>query len=125
MKTLHIKNGFEYQTDGGYRKVTSRHFGDFIADDFSVDDDGNETKTGTLIVTANEIKNAVHEATGKAFDAVAYDEDEIDYFEAAAELMDDEIREQIHADLAPCTEEEFLAEYCRRHEKKYGEQFEI
>ena len=53
------------------------------------------------------------------------DEEEIDNFEAAVELMDDELREQIHADLAPCTEAEFLAEYCRRHEQKYGEQFEI
>lgn len=39
------------------------------------------------------------------------------------ELMDNEIRESVHADLAPCTDEEFLAEYCKRHEAKYGEPF--
>lgn len=44
---------------------------------------------------------------------------------AIVELMDDEIREAVHADLAPCTEEEFLAEYKRRHMEKYEEEFVI
>lgn len=30
------------------------------------------------------------------------------------DMMNDEIREDVHADLAPCTEREFLAEYLRR-----------
>ena len=47
------------------------------------------------------------------------------YFDEAVELMDDEIREEIHAELAPCTEEEFFAEYCKRHEEKFGEPFTI
>lgn len=34
---------------------------------------------------------------------------EINY-NAAVELMDDELREEVHADLAPCTEQEFFAE---------------
>lgn len=46
-------------------------------------------------------------------------------FEAAVELMDDEIREELHANLAPCTEEEFLTAYMEEHEKKYGEEFVI
>ena len=29
-------------------------------------------------------------------------------------MMDDEVREDVHADLAPCIELEFLAEYLRR-----------
>ena len=29
-------------------------------------------------------------------------------------MMDDEIREAVHADMAPCTEEEFLTEYLHR-----------
>lgn len=40
-------------------------------------------------------------------------------------MMDDEIREQVHAELAPCTDEEFYARYCELHEQKYGEEFEI
>lgn len=47
------------------------------------------------------------------------------YYDAAVALMDDEIREAVHADLAPCSNAEFLAEYCRRHEEKFGEPFEI
>ena len=32
-------------------------------------------------------------------------------------MMDDEVREDVHADLAPCTELEFLAGYLRRAEE--------
>lgn len=46
-------------------------------------------------------------------------------WDAIAELMDDEIREQVHAELAPCTEEEFFARYCELHEQKYGEEFVV
>lgn len=42
-------------------------------------------------------------------------------FKALAILMDDEIREAVHYDLAPCTDEDFLAEYQRRHTAKYGQ----
>ena len=43
--------------------------------------------------------------------------------DAAVMLMDDEIREAIHSDIVPCTEQEFVDEYCRRHLEKYGEDF--
>ena len=42
------------------------------------------------------------------------------HWDAIVSLMDDDIREAIHADLAPCTEEEFLAEYAKRHEQRYN-----
>ena len=38
-------------------------------------------------------------------------------------LMDDDIREAVHADLAPCTEEDFLQEYRKRHFEKYHDEF--
>ena len=41
-------------------------------------------------------------------------------FDSCVSLMDDDIREQVHADLAPCTEQEFLDAYCERHAEKYG-----
>lgn len=47
------------------------------------------------------------------------------YYDAAVELMDDEIREEVHADIAPCTDEEFLVEYMKRHKDKYGIDFTI
>lgn len=44
-------------------------------------------------------------------------------YEACVMLMDDEIREKLNRELAPCTDEEFLARYMEEHEKKYGEEF--
>lgn len=49
----------------------------------------------------------------------------IAHWDAIVELMDDELREQVHDELAPCTEEEFFARYCELHEQKYGEPFEF
>lgn len=46
-------------------------------------------------------------------------------FSTAVSLMDDEIRESVHRDLAPCTELEFLKEYMKRHQKKYGTKFHV
>lgn len=44
---------------------------------------------------------------------------------AAAILMDDELREQLHSDLGECTAEEFLAAYRAAHYQKFGEKFEF
>ena len=46
-------------------------------------------------------------------------------YEAAVTYMDDEIREDLHAELAPCTDEEFLEAYMERHLEKYEEDFQI
>lgn len=46
-------------------------------------------------------------------------------FDAAVNMMDDEIREALHNELAPCTEQEFMDAYVKAHEVKYNEQFEI
>jgi len=44
-------------------------------------------------------------------------------YQAAVELMDDEIREQLHLDLAPCSDLEFLEAYMKAHEEKYNSPF--
>lgn len=46
-------------------------------------------------------------------------------YKAAEMAMDDEIREQLHMELAPCTDEEFLEAYMEEHEKRFGEEFTI
>ena len=46
-------------------------------------------------------------------------------FNTYAILMDDEIREELHMELAPCTEQEFLDAYVERHAEKFGEDFDI
>ena len=56
---------------------------------------------------------------GIVFDARGY---EVDYNSAVA-LMDDDVREEIHMKLAPCTEQEFFESYSARHLEKFGEEF--
>ena len=46
-------------------------------------------------------------------------------YSAAVNLMDDEIREELHRELAPCSDEEFLEAYMEAHERKYGIPFVI
>lgn len=46
-------------------------------------------------------------------------------FDAAVNMMDVEIREALHNELAPCTEQEFMDAYVKAHKVKYNEQFEI
>lgn len=46
-------------------------------------------------------------------------------FDAVVNMMDDEIREKLHNELAPCTDQEFVDAYIEAHEAKYGERFEI
>lgn len=44
-------------------------------------------------------------------------------FEAVVQFMDDEIREYLHGELAPCEPQYFYEKYCEEHKKKYGEEF--
>ena len=46
-------------------------------------------------------------------------------YEQAVNLMDDEIREELHEEMSPCTDEEFLTAYIKAHKAKYGKDFEI
>lgn len=46
-------------------------------------------------------------------------------FEASVNLMDDEIRERLHWEIAPCTDQEFFTAYEKAHEEKYGEEWEL
>jgi hypothetical protein len=48
----------------------------------------------------------------------------IDY-DAAVALMDDDLREELAGDLAPCTEQAFFDAYYKAHLAKYGVEFEI
>lgn len=42
-----------------------------------------------------------------------------------ASYMDDDIRERVHSELAPCTEEKFLQRYCALHAQKYHAAFAV
>ena len=39
--------------------------------------------------------------------------------------MDDDLREQVHRELAPCTDEEFLVRYMELHREKFDEEFDV
>lgn len=44
-------------------------------------------------------------------------------FDACVNLMDDELREEVHSSFNGCTEQEFLDAYCKAHFDKYGVEF--
>ncbi len=46
-------------------------------------------------------------------------------YDACVNLMNDDIREALYTELAPCTDQVFLDAYCLAHYKKYGEDFVI
>lgn len=46
-------------------------------------------------------------------------------FDAAVNMMDDELREELHNKLAPCSDQDFMDAYAEAHQAKFGEQFEI
>lgn len=46
-------------------------------------------------------------------------------FDAAVQLMDDDIRESLHGDMSPCSEQEFFTAYEKAHAEKYGEEWEL
>ena len=46
-------------------------------------------------------------------------------FDAAVQMMDDDIREELHADLAPCSDQEFFSAYEKAHAEKFGEEWEL
>ena len=45
--------------------------------------------------------------------------------EAAWGMMDDELREELHMLLAPCSEALFYAAYAAAHRNKFGEEWEL
>ncbi|MEE1154294.1 MAG: hypothetical protein UH241_03970 [Acutalibacteraceae bacterium] len=44
-------------------------------------------------------------------------------FNVALSLMDDELREKVHMELAPCTEQDFFDAYAKAYAEKYGEEW--
>lgn len=46
-------------------------------------------------------------------------------WEQIEEMMDDEIREELHNEMAPCEAIDFLKAYLEAHREKFGEDFEM
>lgn len=47
----------------------------------------------------------------------------VDYA-AAMELMDDDLREELAAELGPCNDQVFFTRYAEEHEERFGEEWE-
>lgn len=47
------------------------------------------------------------------------------WYEQAVELMDDEIREDLHDKLAPCSDQVFFTAYEKAHQEKFNEFWEL
>ena len=45
-------------------------------------------------------------------------------YDSAVMLMDDDIRERLHGELAPCTDQEFIDAYTIAHREEYGTDWE-
>ena len=90
-----------------------------------------EDYTGAIWVSDNGLSEPqkfdtwedVDEFITKGF--VADDNDHPIYYDAAVELMNWDICEELHGDLAPCTDQEFYDAYCKAHLAKFGEPFVV
>lgn len=47
------------------------------------------------------------------------------YYNAAEALMDDGLRERLHGEIAPCTEQQFADAYAEAHASAFGEIWDI
>lgn len=46
-------------------------------------------------------------------------------FDVAVNCMDDDLRNELAAELAPCTEQEFFEAYAKAHQEKFDEVWEL
>lgn len=83
---------------------------------------GDEANDETVL-TEDDIEMIAH-GWEKPVDEIIDQLDPVNY-EYAVEMMDDDIREAVHSDLAPCSDARFLWEYCKRHKAKYDCEFVV
>lgn len=138
----------------GHRQRESFHHSDFMDFSRYTPDDIdirtieilNNDVTGTnefsvIRITRNTEEEVTAELQGQLSDGIfensrhgeveevaniVYDEDHNEInFDAAAYMMDDDIRMDLHLEMAPCSKQAFFDAYCRAHREKYGEEFTV
>lgn len=81
-------------------------------------EDGQSAYTEKEIILSDDddkpARQAVVNLNGKQLD-----------YEAAVQVMDDDLREELHGELAPCTEQEFFTAYELAHARRFGEEWEL
>lgn len=83
------------------------------------DEDWNSDRTITAIDNSIYQDFSSREDATKWIDEVLLEEN----FDSIVALMEDDIREAIHAKLAPCSKAEFLRAYEKAHLERFGEPF--
>ena len=120
-------------------KVTKENIAHIITNRSMTIDEAIEIAGGEIIGDTNDERYDDMDNENVIFGDQRYCYDEIDIidddsvindygseitFAVAVSLMDDEIREELHREIAPCTDQEFFDAYCAAHEAKCGEEFE-
>ena len=123
----HITKGTEITTADGYIIVTGYN-GHIVYADYYTDDDTKTEERYTL----SEIAGLMKELDGKNH-RVIYDEPHtvinsygIEFnYDVTVSYMDDELREYLHNEIAPCSDQEFFDKYAELHNEKFGEVWEL
>lgn len=90
------------------------------------DDDGVLSyRIDGCVEAYNLTEDEVNETLESLLSSPAQDIIDAGLYNAAVNLMDDDIREELHSEIAPCTDIEFLEAYMKRHEEKYGVPFTV
>ena len=140
-----------YGTTGHRQRESFNHsdlmdFSDYTNSNYRILEILNSDVTGTndfsvIRITRNTAEEVTAELNGQLSDGIfensrhgeveevaniVFDEDHNEVnFDAVSYLMDDEIREDLHFKMSPCSEQAFFSAYCKAHREKYGEEFTI
>ena len=124
MKREYLREGSKIETLAGTYIITGyhgRHNGDQLLDAFFVPDDEDALDEETMITTS-DLNRLAKELDGKAHDfrwqrlpefTVHGHEITDEDMSEIASYMDDEIRERLHSEIAPCSHDEFIYRYLK------------
>ena len=77
-------------------------------------------------MTDNEADMMAEALEQEAQDWVEDEDGHLVNYEVAVAMMDDDLREQLHREMAPCSNQEFYDAYVKAHAAKFnGEKFQI
>lgn len=101
---------------------------EFVEPDDLAWHDGNLASNASCLgAPYEEVLEALRDAIERASDSdvcVQYRTNEVVY-SAAVSLMDDDLREQIQQELAPCSRQQFMDAYVKAHREKFGEELHV
>ena len=129
---IETKDGDQFETDLSAKDkadaiLTARAIYDALSDHDKIHTTeayiclADKTEDGIIDLDGATDFSNVTGGTGYVVD----DDGQLVDFAAASALMDDEIREDLHDRIAPCSNQKFFDTYCGAHEEKFGEAFRV